>query len=119
MTNKSFSEQYGIVPCPRYGSDCRVYGGFDPETLTRWVQHGPNPEHRLVLEDRVMVAGEPIFREYAGQGSVIAEWVNRVHEYEKPTVAPPPMFCGPSRWYWGRRRCAQRQLEEGEDDEGG
>lgn len=73
---------FNLQPCPRHGGDCFLIASYDPKTLTTRIQHGDNPEHELLLADEAMLSSWAPFEIWHGLRPVIAEWINRIHEYE-------------------------------------
>ena len=71
-----------IVPVPvDYGHPCALdpcvlYGYREPGN--RWhYQHGPNPEHSIIVTD------EQLSAHWRENQAVVEDWLRRVHEYER------------------------------------
>ena len=71
-----------LSPCPRMGDGCRIYSGQEPNFYRYWFQHEENEEHRMEVDVAVVCTARTLAQRNRQLMGVVADWVNRVHEYE-------------------------------------
>lgn len=77
-----YGGEHDTIYPQNYAGECALPDGCvliarrNVYTMCWEYQHGPNPEHLLVLPD--YIARE----QYETQWVVVADWIGRVHDYE-------------------------------------